>query len=148
VIVQSLQEGHLREPERLTGFVRTIVRRQIVGYINANITQRKDQVDFDAGIPAPDTSSTPEQTIVGRQQRDLIRRVLDRMNERDRQILTRFYLFEQPVEEICSDMGLSETQFRLLKSRAKARFGELGKKKLSQQALSSLFVRASASVLH
>jgi hypothetical protein len=30
-------------------------------------------------------------------------------------------------------MNLSETQFRLLKSRAKARFGELGKKTLSRR---------------
>ena len=28
-------------------------------------------------------------------------------------------------------MGLTETQFRLIKSRAKARFGELGKRRFS-----------------
>jgi hypothetical protein len=30
-------------------------------------------------------------------------------------------------------MKLSETQFRLLKSRAKARFGELGKRRLGRK---------------
>ena len=47
----------------------------------------------------------------------------------------RFYLREQTPEEICDEMGLTETQFRLLKSRAKARFAELGRKKLSHQKL-------------
>ena len=45
-------------------------------------------------------------------------------------------------------MALSETQFRLLKSRAKARFGELGKKKLAHKALHSFFLRTSAGLSH
>jgi hypothetical protein len=41
-------------------------------------------------------------------------------------------------------MNLTETQFRLLKSRAKARFGELGQKKLRHKQPLSLFLRTSA----
>jgi hypothetical protein len=43
---------------------------------------------------------------------------------------------------------LTETQFRLLKSRAKARFGELGKKKLVQKTLQAVFLRTSAGLFH
>ena len=64
------------------------------------------------------------------QRADMINRVLGELSERDREILTRFYLLEQSQDQICSEMALTETQFRLLKSRAKARFGELGKKKI------------------
>lgn len=52
---------------------------------------------------------------------------------RDREILMRFYLDEQSQDQICAEMGLTETQFRLLKSRAKARFGELGRKALTRR---------------
>jgi hypothetical protein len=45
-------------------------------------------------------------------------------------------------------MDLTETQFRLLKSRAKARFGELGKKKLTQRSLEGIAMRVSASSFH
>ena len=38
---------------------------------------------------------------------------------------------EQSAEDICRDLNLTETQFRLIKSRAKARFGELGKRRFS-----------------
>jgi DNA-directed RNA polymerase specialized sigma24 family protein len=58
-------------------------------------------------------------------------RVLQSIPKRDREVLTRFYLNEESVDEICKNMDLSETQFRLIKSRAKARFGELGKRRLS-----------------
>jgi hypothetical protein len=46
-------------------------------------------------------------------------------------VLIRFYLDEQTPDVICRDMGLTETQFRLIKSRAKARFGGLGKRRFS-----------------
>jgi hypothetical protein len=45
-------------------------------------------------------------------------------------------------------MALTETQFRLLKSRAKARFGELGKKKIAQRATGPLSMRTSAGSSH
>ncbi len=54
---------------------------------------------------------------------------------RDREILTRFYLMEQSQQQICDQMCLTETQFRLLKSRAKARFGELGKRRLARRGI-------------
>ena len=59
--------------------------------------------------------------------------VLKTISARDREILTRFYLQEQSQEQICQEMSLTETQFRLLKSRAKAKFGELGKRRLERK---------------
>jgi RNA polymerase sigma-70 factor, ECF subfamily len=45
-------------------------------------------------------------------------------------------------------MNLTETQFRLLKSRAKARFGELGRRKLQKKPLRAITMRASESAAH
>src|SRR5450432_3687718 len=101
IVVKAIKRGELREPERLMGFVRTVVRRQVAAQIEREMQNRRAHTDLDGGIS---------------------------VSERHREILTRFYLQEQTQEEICEEMNLSETQFRLLKSRAKARFGELGKK--------------------
>jgi putative toxin-antitoxin system antitoxin component (TIGR02293 family) len=62
------------------------------------------------------------------ERRGLIETALAGLAGRDREILTRFFLHEETPEQICTEMGLTDTQFRLLKSRAKARFGELGRK--------------------
>ncbi len=75
---------------------------------------------------------------MAQQRIELARSVLGMMSERDREILTRFYLSEQTQEQICDEMDLTETQFRLLKSRAKARFAEVGKKKLNGGILRSV----------
>lgn len=147
IVVQAVRRGDLREPERLMGFVRTIVRRQVAAYIEEAVHRRKEQAEMDPGVRLVDHGSTPEQNAMDRQRRELVQSVLSRMSSRDREILTRFYLYEQTQEQICEEMSLSETQFRLLKSRAKARFGELGKRKL-QRPLTAFFTRTSISAAH
>ena len=62
-------------------------------------------------------------------------RILRSSPPRDREILVRFYLREQTPAEICRDLDLTENQFRLIKSRAKARFVELGRARLGINGL-------------
>jgi hypothetical protein len=62
-------------------------------------------------------------------------------------ILTRFYLLEETQDQICSEMVLTATQFRLRKSRAKIRFGELGKKKLAHRALNTVSLKNFCRIL-
>jgi RNA polymerase sigma factor (sigma-70 family) len=112
------------------------------------VHNRREQVELDSTVRVADTRENPEESAIFRQRAELIQRVLGELPERDREILTRFYLHEQSQDQICEDMSLTETQFRLLKSRAKARFGDLGKKKLAQKSLQAVFLRTSAGALH
>jgi len=148
VVVQAIRRGELREPQRLMGFVRTVVRRQVAAHIDKAVHSRREQMDLDSSARVVDPHGNPEEAAIFRQRADLIQRVLGELSVRDREILTRFYLQEQGQEQICSEMTLTETQFRLLKSRAKARFGELGKKKLTHRALNANFMRTSAGASH
>jgi RNA polymerase sigma-70 factor (ECF subfamily) len=133
IVVQAIRKGDLREPERLMGFVRTIVRRQIAGHIEVAVQVRKQQVDIETSSAIADRRLDPETLVIGQQEEELAATVMKGISGRDREILTRFYLHEQSQEQICQEMRLTETQFRLLKSRAKARFGELGKRKLTRK---------------
>lgn len=148
VVVQAIRRGELREPQRLMGFVRTVVRRQVAAHIDKVVHTRRDQIDMDSTVRVADPRGNPEEVAIFQQREDLIRRVLSQLSDRDREILTRFYLREQTQDQICSEMALTETQFRLLKSRAKARFGELGKKKIAQRATGPLSMRTSAGSSH
>jgi len=148
VVVQAIRRGELREPHRLMGFVRTVVRRQVAAHIDRVVHTRREQADVESTGRIVDPHGNPEEAAIFRQRAALIDRVLAELSGRDREILTRFYLREQDQDQICSEMELTETQFRLLKSRAKARFGELGKKKLATKSLSAFFVRTSAGLSH
>jgi RNA polymerase sigma-70 factor, ECF subfamily len=130
VVVQAIRNGDLREPERLMGFVRTVARRMVAGHIDQLVHRRRDNVGLESGVVIPDCRITPEQETIQREKVDVMLQVLGEMTGRDRDILTRFYLYEQPQEQICREMKLTPTQFRLRKSRAKTRFAEMGRKKL------------------
>src|SRR6267142_419152 len=132
IVVQAIRKGELREPERLMGFVRTVVRRQVAAQIDRSVQSRREQAELETTTSVSDRN-TPEEAAIERQHEEVAEAVLRGISGRDREILTRFYLLEQGQEEICEEMNLSETQFRLLKSRAKARFGELGRKKLARR---------------
>lgn len=145
IVVHAIRRGDLREPDRLMGFVRTVVRRQVAAHIDHVVHSRRDELHLDVGVRVADQRRNPEQSMAFKQKVDFMLEILNQLTERDRDILTRFYLHEETQEQICREMCLTETQFRLLKSRAKARFGELGKKKLQQKMLVPFFSRVSAS---
>ena len=144
IVVNAIRKGDLREPERLMGFVRTVVRRQVAAYIEQAVHNRREQADLESGIAVADRTQNPEQEAIVRQKAELMKSALEALSQRDRDILVRFYLQEQSQEQICREMSLTETQFRLLKSRAKAKFGEIGRKKLATSGIFSVFVRAQA----
>jgi RNA polymerase sigma-70 factor, ECF subfamily len=141
IVVQAIRRGDLREPERLMGFVRTIVRRQVAAHIDQVVHVRREETSIDQGAPLPDYSHSPEDRAMNQEKLDVMTRTLRSMSSRDREILTRFYLQEQTQEQICAEMRLTDTQFRLLKSRAKARFGEMGRRRLEKSGPTQMLAR-------
>jgi RNA polymerase sigma-70 factor, ECF subfamily len=129
-VTQAIRRGELREPERLMGYVWAVVRRQLAGLIERTVNQRNQWAEVDGAARVFDRRPDPEWTAIGKQHQMMAYRLLNEVSGRDREILMRFYLQEQTQEEICREMHLTDTQFRLLKSRAKARFAALGKRRL------------------
>src|SRR6267142_2246590 len=117
IVVQAIRKGELREPGRLMGFVRTVVRRQVAAQIDRSVQSRREQAELETSTVVSDHRNTPEEAAIEHQHEEMAEAVLRSISGRDREILTRFYLLEQSQEAICEDMNLSETQFRLLKSR-------------------------------
>ena len=133
IITQSIRRGELREPERLMGYVRTVVRRQVAAHIDSAVHARRNQQSIDPAMTLSDHQPDPERRAIEKENQDVAMRMLGGLPKRDREVLVRFYLQEQSAEEICRDLKLTETQFRLIKSRAKARYGELGRRRFSQR---------------
>ncbi len=134
IITQSIQRGELREPDRLMGYVRTVVRRQVAAHIDSAVQARRNLQSIDPAMTLSDHQPDPERKVIEQQSQDVALRMLGGLPKRDREVLVRFYLQEQSAEEICRDLKLTETQFRLIKSRAKARYGELGRRRFSQRS--------------
>jgi RNA polymerase sigma-70 factor, ECF subfamily len=95
IVVKAIRRGDLREPDRLMGFVRTVVRRQVAAHIDHLVHRRRDHINLDVGARVADDRRNPEQNAAFRQKTALMTEVLRQMSERDREVLTRFYLHEQ-----------------------------------------------------
>ncbi len=134
-VVMAIQQGQLRDPERLMGFARTIARRKVSCYIDAAASDRRNQVEIGSLFGLASPGATPEQEMVSQEQRELVRLTLARLSEREAEILSRFYLREQTEMQIRSEMDLTHTQYRLLKWRSKAHFEQLSRKQLASHHL-------------
>jgi len=137
-VVIAIQRGQLRDPERLMGFARTIARRKVSGYICAAVFDRRNQVDIQSIFWLASPQASAESEMIFQEQRDLVRWTLAQLSDREREILSRFYMQEQSQQQICHEMGLTHTQYRLLKWRSKVRFGELSRKEIGSRHRRSL----------
>lgn len=131
IVVETIRRGGLREPERLMGFVRTVLNRQLNHEISRIIRTRETSVDLNSATDLTAADPSPEQQAAAHQRLTLMKQLLRKMSRREFEILTRFYLREQSPEQICMEMGLTRIQFDLLKSRAKARLTDLVRRKLA-----------------
>ncbi len=130
MIAEAIHAGEPREPDRLAGYIRTLLRRQIATSIERAVQTRRKQTGLDPGMLISDRAADPERRAIERQNMEIAMRVLKSAPRRDREVLVRFYLEEQNAEQICRELDLTDTQFRLIKSRAKARFGKLAQARL------------------
>lgn len=127
-LVKFVEAGSVRDHRCLPGILRTMALR----YISEH-RRNVELTPFDSDTLeryVPDRRVDLETGYHRRQQMEFAMATLKLLTDRQREILKRFYLDEQSQDQICKEMGLTETQFRLLKSRAKARFGELGRRRL------------------
>jgi RNA polymerase sigma-70 factor, ECF subfamily len=146
IVVSAIRRGEIREPERLMGFVMTIVRRHVAGQISQHTTVRIGPIEKEDWLR--DSEKNPEEKAIWQEKMKIMRQVLRELSVRDREVLNRFYLLEQTQEQVCQEMELSATQFRLLKSRARSRFGGLGKRSLVVRAVVPFRLRTIWHELH
>lgn len=141
-VVDAIRRDEIREPERLPGFIRTVASRQAVAEIRSGTRIHALELDSIMGFMS-DPAIGPEQEVLEHERAAIGARILRSLPSRQRDILHRFYLEEQPPERICAEMGLTATQFRLLKSRAKARFAHIGARRIQARNLHRLTVRTA-----
>ena len=127
-VLEAVHRGALREPARLMGFAKTLTQRHVSRHIRGRIALRKRFVPLgQADFPAPREGS-PEAVILAAEQAEMLRRTLQCLRLRDRELLIRYYCSEQNPLQICQEMQLTPTQFRLFKSRALARCAEVARR--------------------
>jgi RNA polymerase sigma-70 factor (ECF subfamily) len=121
--LQKLREGELSSRRELDGFV----YRTALNHLRNH--RRKDRwrvSDTNAAeLLADPQAACPTEDVASAQWARLTREVLLEANSRDRELLVRFYLHDEPKEELCRRYGLSELHFNRVIFRARERFRDL-----------------------
>lgn len=130
--IEKIRRDELREPERLSGFVCGIARTLALGQLRK--TKSRSLKDIEGG-PAPiNRDRDPLEQLLQKEETAIVRQVIGELRvERDRQVITRFYLIEEEKESICTSLGLTNAHFNKVMFRALARFKELYERKLSHK---------------
>jgi RNA polymerase sigma-70 factor, ECF subfamily len=121
IMVKRIKEGALREPGALLKYARTILERIIIDIHQERIKWRVD-IDFDyLATTYCDNAPTPDRAYESSTRTGVMKRALEHLRPKEREILVRYYIEEQNPETIRSMMNLTENQYRLLKNRSKSK---------------------------
>lgn len=137
----AIRENVLKDPFAVQQYARTVLLHMIGRQIE--VSGRLCYCADDRITEHADPEMTPEEAIDRNQRVDLLRRSLDRLPGRAKTILVRFYVDEKPQYEICAELGLTETQFRLIKSRAKRRLLKEARRLMLERGLNRRAVELS-----
>lgn len=125
VAIEKLRAEPLNEPERLAGYLRGVAVNLVVGLERKN-ARRATTSDSDRVEATADGRAGPFDDVSSEQVGAAVRRLLGELRTpRDREILTRLYIYDEDKDSICRSLGIDSTHFNRVLYRAKQRFREL-----------------------
>lgn len=125
VVLEKARAGHIREPEKLAGFLRSTAKNLARAEFRKG-RRRPRAEELETAAEPEDPAPSPLARVVREEDKRRVRLLLAELrSDRDRQILYRFHLAEESKEEICRSLGLSSMQFNLVLFRARQRFRKL-----------------------
>jgi RNA polymerase sigma-70 factor (ECF subfamily) len=126
VVLERLRDQPLQEPDKLAAFLAQTARNLARAAKRAIHRQKTDTGQQAAIEEVEDPNADPTLASQADAQARAVKQVLREIpHARDRQILVRTYLYEEDRAEICGALGIDETHYRRVISRARARFREL-----------------------
>lgn len=125
VVIEKIRQSEIRQPERLSAFIRGIARNLWIGEWRKRKRRATEESVDNIHEPVDPSPSALGQAMLT-EDRGRVRHLLKGMrSSRDREILFRFYISEESKDSVCSSLELSPSQFNVVLFRARQRFRQL-----------------------
>jgi RNA polymerase sigma-70 factor (ECF subfamily) len=125
IVLERLRTAPLEDSTRLAAYLAQTARNLMIAE-KRRFVRRKTELDPDAVRDACDEGPSQETQREADSAAQVVRTLLMQLkSERDRLVMVRFYLDEEPKESICKDLALTELQFNLVLFRARDRMRQL-----------------------
>ena len=125
VIANLRKDGGVRQPERFGAFVNSICNYVLQEHYRSSA---KNQPMEEAHMELPDRVLDLEGMLVTKQSAEQVRRILNGMPKRDRDLLRAIFLEEKEKDAVCKELGVDREYLRVLVHRAKDKFKALYEK--------------------
>jgi RNA polymerase sigma factor (sigma-70 family) len=130
VVLQRLRERGIDDPDRLAAFIYQTAINLAIGEART-YHRRNTHPDWELVANVADQQPLLSDQIEQEQRGAMIRKTLGQLRQpRDRQILRRYYLTEEPKQSICAALNVSAEHFDRVLFRARARFRKLLEKQV------------------
>ncbi|HEY2462279.1 MAG TPA: sigma-70 family RNA polymerase sigma factor [Candidatus Acidoferrum sp.] len=116
------RESGIRQPERLGAFVNSICNNVLLEHYRSS---SKSQPMDDSHLELPDKAIDLDGMLVTKQTIKQVRKVMDEMPAKDRELLRAIFLEEKEKDQVCQDAAVDRDYLRVLLHRAKGKFKEL-----------------------
>jgi RNA polymerase sigma-70 factor (ECF subfamily) len=130
LVQDALQETFLRvytyfragktldNPASLPGFIHAVCHNTALELLRSHT--RHPQVPEDAPDPV-DSSLDPEGRAAAAERKEIVRRILRELPEKDHELLQRVFLDEEDKDAVCRDLRIDRDYLRVLLYRARTR---------------------------
>ena len=125
VIAALRREGGVRQPDRFGAFVNSVCNNVLLEYYRS--TGRNQPME-NSHLEIPDKVLDLEGMLVTKQSSERVRRILEGMPRRDRDLLRAIFLEEKDKDVVCREFGVDRDYLRVLLHRAKDKFKVLYEK--------------------
>ncbi len=132
VIALLRAEGGVRQADRLGAFVNSICNNVLLEHYRSKSTRESNLDDEPEGLfvnRGPNALSILETKETTR----VVRQILNRLTERDRNLLESVLLDERDKDVVCAEFGVTREYLRVLVHRAKQSFKSLYVQQLGEQ---------------
>ena len=118
-VIAAVRKDGVRHPERFGAFVNAICNNVLLEHYRSSA---KKQPMEGALMEIPDPTLDLEGMLVTKQSSERVRRILDEMPRRDRDLLRAIFLEEKEKDAVCRQFGVDRDYLRVLLHRAKDKF--------------------------
>jgi RNA polymerase sigma-70 factor (ECF subfamily) len=126
VIANLRKDGGVRQPERFGAFVNSICNYVLQEHYRSSAKNQPMMEEVHMEIP--DKVLDLEGMLVTKESAEQVRRILDGMPKRDRELLRAIFLEEKEKDTVCKELGVDREYLRVLVHRAKDKFKALYEK--------------------
>src|SRR5215468_11879766 len=119
VLTALRRKDGLKCPERLGAFVNSVCQNLL-----CEVYRSKSRTDYGSSdqLEVLDDGASPEWALVNEERKCQVRKVLQDLPAKDRELLRMVFYDEADKDEICRRFGVDREYLRVLVHRAKARF--------------------------